>query len=769
MVRPIGRTALALPKPQGRKHRKDSFFFSYTFVSGTQLLATSSEGRLYRGDFGDGLAWTEVPLPDEETAELARYNVLKSAGDGVAFLGSASGRVYVYLDTGQVREAARMPAKVENILVLAAGQGGSRSATAATGPFRIVVTMAAPNRAALLTLEHPTSQAASPPSAGDAGARGWTQVPLLDGRDVVTSANFCDGSLVLGSRSGVIRVYLQSADGAFRQAAEARTGTKDAVNSIVCLPSRSSRPTAASFLATCRDGLYRVYDIELGADTAALQLRHEASPHFSLLTNAWFAGVCLQDADLILCGFRGSKFVVWNETQQREIAAVECAGSHRNYTYRGDPQDPDRLRFAFTKASSLNLYSQTAAPYTILRQGCHGREIRAVCFNGQYLATGAEDTVVRIWRYDDAALPRRESGGGLRFLAALKLHNTGIQCLKWLGRDYLVSCGGSEELFVWRVTTLDPSPSGDSRRPLVGVVCESQYPSSSSQDKDVRITSFDVAPADVQGGGMYISAALSNSTLKTYQYASGTGNGGRRRAGGGRAGAGSGWCLLAQGRYTGACPTQIRHLQLQRGDGRALEVLAAFADGTVSIWRASSRPGGESAFGDYEMAHVIRPHQSAVKCLDMAVLSSPGSPAAATPSAAMLLVTGGDDNAMAINALARPAPGPGGYAFCGNGRVISKAHAAATTAIRVVHVDEEKTEAPAATGLLVVTVSNDQRVKVWRIRMHGGRTTAAAVQLLDDRYSSVADPGDIAVLSAFPAGRFMVVGVGMESWTIGPG
>ena len=59
-----------------------------------------------------------------------------------------------------------------------------------------------------------------------------------------------------------------------------------------------------------------------------------------------------------------------------------------------------------------------------------------------------------------------------------------------------------------------------------------------------------------------------------------------------------------------------------------------------------------------------------------------------------------------------------------------------------------------------ITVSNDQRVRVWRVQVNN-------VKLVADSYSGVADPGDIAVIGESDGEKVNVVlgGVGAEVWS----
>lgn len=81
---------------------------------------------------------------------------------------------------------------------------------------------------------------------------------------------------------------------------------------------------------------------------------------------------------------------------------------------------------------------------------------------------------------------------------------------------------------------------------------------------------------------------------------------------------------------------------------------------------------------------------------------------------------------------------------------------------------------------LVVTGSNDQHVRIWRLL---GWQQQARAQLLDERYSSVADAGDLDVFGGGDEDKegegegnekskgkgkkkVIVVGVGLEIWEV---
>jgi len=130
-----------------------------------------------------------------------------------------------------------------------------------------------------------------------------------------------------------------------------------------------------------------------------------------------------------------------------------------------------------------------------------------------------------------------------------------------------------------------------------------------------------------------------------------------------------------------------------------------------------------------------------------------------------LIVTGGDDNALGFLDLAWDEPrdprNEGEYVVLGRYRV-RDAHAAAVTGLCVVNAEEA-----GESGLVaeVATVSNDQRVKLWRAERRTG-PGGIKVALVDNRYSSVADAGDLELVEP---GKLMVGGVGMEIWDVTKG
>lgn len=732
-------------QPAGNETAESEPLQMYGLPSANSVVATTSSGQILTGSLNaSGLSWKPVSVPKPIRDDLRKYQTVRSAGPDVTLIGSPSGQLYVF-GNDIIRPVVKLPRKIAEIFILPleAFQGlGFRDAV--SGQVPIIVTVVGSPEVRLMLLD---------PAKEDI-VLNEASIELEKGF-IPTAAGICQDIIVFGSRTGALSLHrLDQSGGGFRQVAYAnRPGSKDAVSSIVSLPAKPGLP-CPYFLTTSRDGRYRIYEKATPAcgpdDAVTVHLRHEAVPPLGpIIESALFTTTTTADAgakpQLILCGFRSREFVVWNETTQQELASVECGGGHRAFTYHVDPADPGRLSFIWTKASRTCVHTQDGVTKRALRPGGHGREIKAVAASAQggFLATGAEDTNIRIWRVNDKHGGARKAAG-LRCLAVVERHTTGIQCLRWAGENYLVSSSGGEELFVWRVAWL-----GDSAYEGIAVLCEGVYPDK-TRDGDLRIMSFDVQIMDPackgeeQGGEVLcLSLVLSNSTLKTYRYSEY-----------------KGFTLLAQGRYTGACLLQIRHLSVQPGsDGLwDLHVLTASTDGHVALWKAtelSNTPEPpEPAHAQYELLEAQRLHQSSIKALDLRAL-----PHDATSSPSSYAVfTGGDDNAIGHVRLGREGAGDFKITYRS---LVNGAHAAAITGLCVAGVEGDCGPAGPC-RVRLCTASNDQRVRSWVVAIGEGGAVGRA-SLVGDGYSAVADCGDLEQLGG---GKFVVAGVGMELWTV---
>lgn len=668
-------------------------FSRYDFITDDQVLTTTSMGRCLLGTFQPGLAWQDVHVPDEYVADLKSCYVLKTIGDGAGLMGTASGSLYHYCHGQGITRIATVPGKVVNILLLAEPNQVHTE---------LIVNRLGTSDAQYFSIDWRTGTVLD-----------LADVRGIDSRFVAMSAAKVKGDVVaIGSRHGWLSLLRRSGNELLPVLNMPSRSCRDAITGFVPLPARDGQTLSPYFLATSRDSKYRIYEIEFVQQDVQLVLRQEIAPPFgSVIEGGWLIGEP-SNPELILYGFKGKNFLVWNETRREEIATVDCGGSHRSFTLRRHLSDPNRLRLGFTRVSKLSIYSQTSPLHRPLKQGTHGREVKALSSNGRWIATGAEDTTIRIWEFVEPSAGT-DGDRSMRCLASMKLHVTGLQRVQWLGDDYLLSSGGYEEFFIWRIQPLESSYPG------LGVVREAVW-DDKSRHGDLRIMDFDACVCG-NDGAIIITMVLSNSALKTYRY---TRDGGFQ--------------LLAHMSYTGACLTQVRHLGV---DENGLSALTASTDGHLATWEASF---GNDNPSSHVLVQVVPLHQNSVKSLDLC------------PSLdGFLVLTGGDDNGLGITSLIPLVGEEQTRRFTVSRRgIVRKAHAAAINGVAVLERGEET---------LGVSVSNDQRVKVWRI---GTERT----ELVADEYSGVADAGDVVVVGSASnhtnQSKLVVGGVGVEIWTL---
>ncbi|KAK4205220.1 WD40-repeat-containing domain protein [Triangularia verruculosa] len=671
------------PLPKGSfKHT----FQKYAFLSDSRVITTTSPGRMFVADIQETPQWKEVRLPGEVVTDLRSYNVMKTVASETVVLGSAAGNIYLLQSGRPIRPVGNLSGKIQDILPLVG---------ASVQNWQAVITVLGADRAYIISYNASTDEA----KVGDLTLS-------LQEHYIPTAAAQVGSAIILGSRVGVVTLYPLPQDKAgmvLPQNWSRDPKTKDAITAIVALPGSSS-----NFLTTCRDGKYRMYTI--WHENRGFDLRHEISPPMGMIEGAWFTAT--ENPELILHGFKGKQFVYYNATTSAVLASLECGGAHRSFAITSPRTNPNALRLIFTKSSHLRFYSQSTSFLRTLKEGGHGREIRAVACSSssKYIATAAEDTVIRIWSPSP-------TGIGFKCLATLEKHSSGIQSLKWQGDNTLISCGGSEELFIWKITKID------SDYDTLAIKCEAVW-NFHTKDKDLRVMAFDHI-----GGWEHhdeIAIALSNSTIQTYSYGASTRE----------------FKFGSEATYTGACPTQLKCMP-NGGD-----ILVAYTDGHLAIWtRPLWDPYPEEPIPNkapLSIELLLKLHQSSIKSLD-AVNPVDGR---------WIIATGGDDNALVITDL-RCDDDTGKYVVNGRYRV-SSAHGAAVTGLKIIRDDEDVVE--------VVTVSNDQRIKLWRAEPQKDGQ-GMKITLQDNKYCGVADAGDLEVIES---GKVMVGGVGMEVWEFQP-
>lgn len=277
----------------------------------------------------------------------------------------------------------------------------------------------------------------------------------------------------------------------------------------------NSSPNKEVILSCGRDGTYCVHilDLDPNLDKAvSLETVHQSSPpfgpniegaHFDEVTN-----------DLILHGFRSKEFIVWNESAQMEILTVGCCGSSRLWAFTPRPDAGGAGTFIWTQASIFNMFSMESPSHRVLRVGNHGREIKTLSISNsvagtqgrvRLLATGSEDTTIRLFDIDDSNATGRL--GSFKCLRTSNKHIGGLQHLRWSPKsNFLFSSSGCEEFFVWKVQSVPGFG--------IGLVLEASCPKSKAVS-DLRTINFDLLEVDDPDGKdcFLLCLAYSNSTV----------------------------------------------------------------------------------------------------------------------------------------------------------------------------------------------------------------------------------------------------------------
>ena len=596
---------------------------------------------------------------------------------------------------------------------------------------------------------------------------------VLPQSTIVTSAVFSlpSQSLILGTRLGSLCVF--EADSLYREGARPcvvlpSDHAREAITSIIDLGAQdhSQQPL---ILTTSRNGKILVHAFI--AATSAGNGSHLVKVHEGECP----AGVCPEGAaidpatgSLIIWGFRGTYLVILNITTHAEMARVDCGGSHRNWDVLSCAGISGSICVAWSRASSCQLRISDRPAYTIVKAGTHGREIKCLAVQPaasqgeQLIATGSEDTEIHISTMHPGSDAPVSSP--LRVLSRIRRHVTGPTHLAWsTDGGYVFSAGGKEEFFVWRVRRIPHI--------ALGVVCEAAAPPV-SEAADLRVMGFDVQSVDDagrarragdggyerghgDGGGneacdaphaFVITMVYSDSSVRMWHFDSSRPPATRL-------------ALRAHGVYGVHCLTSAHSVRL--GPDAAARLLTASTDGHIALWLPHDRlqeggaPRGEDGrVGSLACAFRHKVHQSAVKSLDVQYLSD----------STALVATGGDDNALGLTLVGR-GDSAGPDAAAASTLLVPKAHAAAVTAVRILHgVSEAESKT-----VVVASASNDQRLALWRVVWNGfpmGETGMVDVRRLKVHRMGwqSSDIADISGVHVIRGGRLVVAGVGLEVW-----
>lgn len=299
----------------------------------------------------------------------------------------------------------------------------------------------------------------------------------------------------------------------------------DAVTSIQLIRRTASfieQDGSSYILSTSRDATYAVGRFNMTNLSRNFSIVHRSKPPFGPQIES--AMIDHVSESLYLSGFNGKNFTIYDESHHHSVSELACEGAHRNWAFspnENDCRQPGGV-FAQTRNEALYYNVMPKARKGTVEGGGHGREIKTCAISpvpvdiggrpSTVIATGAEDTDIRLFLLPSSR--GDEHSGELKCIRIIRKHNTGVQHLQWSPcGQYLLSSGGNEEFFAWRIAAV----------PLVeiGTVLEATLPPLSPLP-DLRITNFhvvadtqyDVRDLESNGCMFLIGMAFSDSSVR---------------------------------------------------------------------------------------------------------------------------------------------------------------------------------------------------------------------------------------------------------------
>ena len=226
--------------------------------------------------------------------------------------------------------------------------------------------------------------------------------------------------------------------------------------------------------------------------------------------------------------------------------------------------------------------------------------------------------------------------------------------------------------------------------------------------------------------------------------------------------------LVSASTYTTCCLMQIQYLHI----GPSL--ITAGTDGSIVFWPLDEviQEFGVSIKGRLQYDTTLNTidrisnllwgtrhcvHQSSIKCMAVTYISVD----------AIVVVTGGDDNALAFTHVTNASQKPGIAPICST-LLLPRAHSSTITGVQCLNPPHCSPRDVSKHSIRYATISNDQRLKTWTLEMSLDFTGAWSISVKKGAnvYSSIADASCLEVSSSMNAGEkaIHIGGIGTESW-----
>jgi WD40 repeat protein len=463
-------------------------FRSYTFVEEDTLLVTTNNGLVLTATLDStdpkvSSSWLWKFIDTLE--ELKGYSVVTNVPDSeYAFLAGGKGAVYIF-DARKCRlsHLTTLPGKVAGLFV-------QRSELQFSIFASLLIAQIGGQLPHHLALQRSAVGEVSICDTISIDVSGLNMSTLKVTSYALVSSEKGGELLFIGCREGTILCYFLNSQSPCTTIP--RSHGQEAVTGLHWVSRSNSVAVAGWLLSVGRDGTCTIH--QFFQDSRDPLLVHKLALPFGPNIEGIYVNPSTKE--LSVYGFEGKHFVVHDLSTSQDIMNVECGGAHRVWAYKPYLDSTGNISggtFTWTQASKLNSCGISRPDHNIIERGGHGREIKACAIApiplhntamGSLIATGAEDTDIRIFSYSKTSTLDVTTFGSLQSLAVLRRHVTGVQSLEWSSDgQYLFSCGGYEEFFVWR---LRATPCV-----VVGVVCESSCPIEVVKS-DLRIMSFAV-------------------------------------------------------------------------------------------------------------------------------------------------------------------------------------------------------------------------------------------------------------------------------------
>lgn len=517
--------------------------------------------------------------------------------------------------------------------------------------------------------------------------------------------------LLIGCRFAILLIYKISNETNEPLTVYKNIFKGDTITSLLPL----NDPNKCSLYLTNKDGTYHIMEINEELEYEFLQS--------SRIQKGFLEGIIkLPNGDILLYGFKSDSFFLWNETKQYEIMREICGGPHRrwNFKYWIENNKLD-FRFVYTRSSEVQIV-KLGIPYAVelLETGLHGREIRDVCavdsVNNQdekIIITGSEDTTLKIGTL--------KKNGSFELHWTYREHISGLQSIHAVNNEYIMSSSAREELYIWKINECDNKKCMS----LHGLLPPSE------ENPDLRIMDFDsieVFDKENEAIGFLLVCVYSNSGIKIvyYDYSS------------------KQFTVIINDSYMKCCIFHVKFICLKN----KLYILIGSTNGHIAVYdindninklfklveENNGRPVKLEKiinFDKFEIGKLEKliinqqMHQSAINALEIIQESTNK----------INLITGGDDNALIVSEI------------CDDEEIGLRIDinsfnpSAASSTITTIKMVDNHT---------VLVGAVDQSVKLWDIKCD--------LELLEDRYTTVADIGCAEVVNFSDGGKLSLIG-----------